>query len=239
MSTGIQTDRRELTAEEFKSWNEEMAHKHNPEEYHETKNLLVRWVEGARVRKLLKELKAGESDRVLEVGVGAGNILEKVESKHRTGLDLSSFLLSRARARLGSQVQLIEGNAEELTKHFATHSFDRVYSSEVLEHVQHPDRLLKGIAAVLDDNGIAVVSVPNESFIDALKSFLRLTGIHHLLRLNLSSIQGDEWHLHRFDRAFLKKLCSEHFTVQKIAAVPFPFLPLRYVATLTKAHVTR
>jgi len=227
-------DPQKLTSENFQRWNEEMAHKHNPGEYHDTKNMLVRWVEKSRVQKLIRQLHTAPDCRILEVGVGAGNILAQVRSHHRTGLDLSPFLLSRARSRLGSDVKLVEGNAEELTTHFAKGSFDRVYCSEVLEHVQHPDRVLHGMASLLSDSGIAVVSVPNESCIDVIKSFLRLTGIHRLLRLDLSSVQGDEWHLHSFDRTLLRKLCREHFTVQKISAVPFPFLPLRYVATLTK-----
>ncbi len=222
----------QMNREEFRLWNEEMAKRYDPEHYHESQQGFIRWVERSRVRTLLHLLEIHPSHRVLEVGVGAGNILEKVDAAERVGMDLSTFLLAKARKRLGESVSLLQGDAEELTRSFPRACFDRVYCSEVLEHVQHPDRVLAGIAAVLRPDGIAVVSVPNERVINRYKAFLHRLGLLRLFFPHIPVHMEDEWHVHVFDRSLLLRLSSEYFTVAQVAAVPSPLLPLRYVVKL-------
>lgn len=221
-----------MTDEEFAAWNEQMAKEYDPDLYHRSENRIVRWVEGRRVTRLLSLLDVRPEHRVLEVGVGAGNILEKVNAKERAGIDLSEHLLVKARARLGQQVHLLHGNAEELGTLIQPHSFDRVYCSEVLEHVQHPERVLQGMSDCLTENGIAVVSVPNESFINFLKGTLKSLQLFRILFPNMADHMEDEWHVHVFGRDLLNRLCSRAFTVEQIVAVPFWFLPIRLVARL-------
>ena len=219
----------QMSPEEFRLWNEELAKRYGPEHYHEAEQGFIRWGERSRVQTLLHLLEVHPSHRVLEVGVGAGNILEQVHAAERVGMDLSTFLLAKARKRLGESVSLLQGDAEELTRSFAPASFDRVYCSEVLEHVQHPDRVLAGIAAVLRPDGIAVVSVPNERVINRYKSFLHRLGLLRWFFPHIPVHMEDEWHVHVFDRSLLLGLSSECFTVSQVTAVPSSLLPLRYV----------
>lgn len=221
-----------MTDEEFAAWNERMAHTYDPEQYHESGNPIVRWIERRRVARLLKLLAPRLEHRVLEVGVGAGNILEQVRSKKRAGIDLSQFLLTKAARRLGPDVQLMHGDAERLREHVDARSFERVFCSEVLEHVRHPEKVLQGIADVLTDDGIAVVSVPNEHVINRLKSILKAMGLFRLLFPGMADHMEDEWHVHVFGKAMLLDLCSKAFFVERIDAVPFSFLPIRLVARL-------
>jgi 2-polyprenyl-3-methyl-5-hydroxy-6-metoxy-1,4-benzoquinol methylase len=221
-----------MTDEEFAAWNEQMAKEYDPDLYHRSENRIVRWVEGRRVARLLSLLDVQPDHRVLEVGVGAGNILEKVQAKERAGIDLSEHLLTKAKARLGSQVHLMKGNAEALETIVQPRSFDRIYCSEVLEHVKNPDRVLQGMAYALHDEGVAVVSVPNESFINLLKGILKSLRIFKLLFPNMADHMEDEWHVHVFGRAMLRRLCSQEFEIERIVTVPFPFLPIRLVAKL-------
>ena len=227
-----------MNQEEFSAWNEQMAHRYDPEQYHESGSRVVRWVERLRVRCILRLLDAWQESRVLEAGVGAGNILARVLSKRRTGLDLSPFLLQKAASRLGPDVALVRGDAEQLTRHFPPRSFDRVYCSEVLEHVQHPDAVLREMAAVVTGDGIVVVSVPNEGFINTVKGFLKAVGIFRLLLPVGPRHMEDEWHLHVFGREFLLSLARRHFMVECVCAVPSRFFPLRLVARLKPRRTT-
>ena len=221
-----------MTEAEFAAWNEKMAQEFDPDLYHRSSTGIVRWVEGCRVKKLLKMLGAETHHTVLEVGVGAGNILEQIASKSRTGIDLSEFLLKKARARLGPDAVLIQGDAESLTDHLKPQSFDRVYCSEVLEHVQHPEIVMQQMATVVRQDGIVVVSVPNEGAINALKGFLKKIGLFRILLPNVADHMEDEWHLHVFSKKYLKEIATPHFHIDSIARVPFPFLPIRLVAKL-------
>src|SRR5205814_221266 len=104
--------------------------------------------------------------RVLEVGCGGGNVLERVPGR-RFGIDLSPFILSKARARLHGAAQLVRGDAMRLP--FADGAFDRVFCSEVLEHVLEPEVVVREMRRVLAPGGFAVVSVPNEALINRVK----------------------------------------------------------------------
>lgn len=221
-----------MNKEEFAKWNEQMAHDYDPEQYHASPNPIVRFVERKRVQCILRLLGAAPEHRVLEVGVGAGNILVQVHARDLVGLDLSSFLLEKARKRLGPDATLILGDAEHLRAHVAPHSFDRIFCSEVLEHVQHPDVVLSEMADAIKADGIVVVSVPNERTINRIKAILKSLGIFRILFPTMADHMEDEWHLRSFDRAMLRDLASARFDIETIKAVPFPFLPIRLVAKL-------
>jgi len=233
MSSHSKTDRR-VDAHNFASWNDEMARAHDPDLYHTASPLPVRLLERQRVRKVIDLLGATPDHSVLEVGCGAGNVLEQVSGR-RTGIDLSPFLLQKARQRLGGDATIEEMNAESLT--FPDEAFDRVYCSEVLEHVLHPSRVIAEIRRVLKPNGVAVVSVPNEGLINAIKRrVFSVPGATWLLERRsgyaMPQHMEDEWHLHEMDEPTLRALVAPHFHVETLAGVPHARLAVRYVARL-------
>lgn len=69
----------------FRRWNEIVARKYDPEMFHRHPNRLVRWIEARRVRAIIRLLATRLTDGVLEVGCGAGNILDL--HTHRSLLD--------------------------------------------------------------------------------------------------------------------------------------------------------
>jgi ubiquinone/menaquinone biosynthesis C-methylase UbiE len=223
------------TQEQFIQWNETMAQKYDPEAYHLRSNFLIRWIERRRVKIILNFLNTAPHDKVLEIGCGAGNILEQVPSKHRHGIDLSTFLIKKSQGRLPSpQAILALSNAEQLP--FANGKFRKLVCSEVLEHVSSPRQVVCEMARVATSDAILVISVPNEVWIDHVKDIIRKLGLGQwLLKGKNGSYSSpeqmmDEWHLHSFDLALLKEISKNILVIHQTKAVPFSFLPLRYVA---------
>lgn len=206
-----------------------MAEKYNPDTYHQHINPIVRWVEASRVRCILRFLNTQNEHRTLEVGVGAGNILAQIPTAHRSGLDLSPTLLAQARARL-PDAQLIQGDAQQFPESLRQQQFDRVFCSEVLEHVPDPEAVVRQMASVLTKDGIAVISVPNEQVINRIKAILLKLGLLRRLFPGISTNMVDEWHLHLFSRKRLMQAVEGVFVVDRIQAAPFFWLPIRLVA---------
>jgi ubiquinone/menaquinone biosynthesis C-methylase UbiE len=223
-----------VSRDEFVAWNEIMAKRHDPDLYHTESPLPIRLLERRRVSVLIQLLDAQPNLRILEVGCGAGNVLDRVPTGTRVGIDLSAFLLHKAGQRLKKRASLLRMNAESLA--FADASFDRVYCSEVLEHVIDPTAVLREIRRVLRPNGLAVISVPNEDAINRLKrTAFRIPGVRRLVgasEYHMADHMEDEWHLHEFDRAMLEDVASGLFEMETLASVPTRVLPLRYVARL-------
>jgi len=228
---------------EFKAWNDAMAAKYDLERFYDHPSPLVRWVEGKRIGRIFALLAAGPCDRVLEVGCGAGHLLARVPAGRAIGLDLSEPLLARSAQRLDGHAILVQGDAQQLP--FRTASCDRVYCSEVLEHLPNPTAALAEVCRVLGRHGLAVVSVPNERLINAVKRLLRRTGLARLLLRERSTEYAmpermdDEWHLHVFDLASLLALIPSGFRVSRVEGIPFAWLPLRYVVRCEPATERR
>jgi hypothetical protein len=88
---------------------------------------------------------------------------------------------------------------------------------------------------VVARGGVAVVSVPNERLINAVKWVLRTTGLDRVLMraragdYEMPERMDDEWHLHTFDLAGLLALIPPGLSVTRVERIPFRWLPLRYV----------
>jgi len=100
--------------------------------------------------------------RALELGCGTGIFLLRVapSGARIVGLDLSEDLLGKARARVQglANVVLHRGNAEQLP--YASGSFDAVYGSSVLHHLDLGHALAE-VFRVLKPGGRSVFTEPN------------------------------------------------------------------------------
>jgi ubiquinone/menaquinone biosynthesis C-methylase UbiE len=213
----------------FILWNEEMAAKYDLQRYYETANLIIRYIEKKRIRLVRKMLSASEGDMVLEVGCGAGNVLEKMRGR-LVGLDISERMLKKCKLRL-KEASLIRADAESLP--FSDKSFDKIIASELLEHTRRPDLVLKEIERVMKPSGLAAVTIPNEPFINRIKEVLDRVGILNLCFKGIPKAMDEEWHLHSFTLRLLKGMVPQGLMIRRIKSVPFWFLPLRFCVLLS------
>jgi 2-polyprenyl-3-methyl-5-hydroxy-6-metoxy-1,4-benzoquinol methylase len=226
-------DVQKVTEENFEAWNEEMVRRYKTVLDNPSIGFVQRFIELARVRTVIKLLDVRETDEVLDVGCGAGNILENIRKGQLVGLDLSETLLAIAQKRLGSRARLVKGNAEDMVKLFPGEVFSKIFSSEVLEHVLNPGKVIEQIHTLLRADGVLVVSIPYERLIKAIKRTLIIFGLFRFFFPKYKKIQtAYEWHLHDFDLNMLRKIIGGRFLIQKVKGVPFWFLPLRYVILL-------
>ena len=212
-------------------WNEAMVDRYDIERYYERSHFVVRWVERKRIEALRSLANTRPGERVLEVGCGAGHVLQHFKGTRRTGIDLSTAMLARARRRLGDAVTLLQGTAEQLP--FQDGSFDVVLCTEVLEHTVDPARVLRELTRVVTPAGRVMVSIPNEATIDRVKRTIRRIPVLRTLLRTLAA-EGNEWHLHNFDRAQLDRIAVGTARIETLQGVPNNALAVRYVALLRR-----
>ena len=121
---------------------------------------------GRKLNRLALELfeaRAGEA--VLDVGVGGGGLLKRlnaVQPGRLAGVDISEAAVARARRRLGRDAEILQAAAEVLP--FENASFDAVASVSVLHFWPDLDPPLREIARVLRPGGrLVLVFEPPEA----------------------------------------------------------------------------
>ncbi len=111
--------------------------------------------------KEVVERVAGED--VLDVGCGSGTIVKRLLKKRKKviGIDIGKKFVGFCQSRYRSVI-FCEANAEFLP--FTTECFDTIVCSEVLEHLENPEKALKEFSRVLRPRGKLVLTTPNISF---------------------------------------------------------------------------
>jgi len=152
------------------------------------------------------------------------------------GFDISAELLKQIPHT--KNLKLVSGDSDELP--FRDSSFGCVICSEVLEHIKDNRPAITEIARVLDNEGIALITVPNWSCYDCLDgNFKIVTNSIKAVNAALKVIgrppiyqYGVDMHFHKmFPWQWRKKLESSGLEVVQDRAVwLFPYIPkFRYV----------
>ena len=221
----MSVDGAQRDARSFAEWNEAMVLRYDIDRYYQDAHPIVRWIEERRLRALHRLAAPRAGERLLEVGVGGGHVLQRFAETRRIGIDLSATMLERARRRLGPDVPLARADAEELP--FASASFDIVLCTEVLEHTRFPGRVLQELVRLCAPNGRIIVSIPNEVIIDRIKRELRrVPGLRRWLKVLAE--EANEWHVHRFDLKAFKRVAADTIDLVAVRGVPVNWLPVRY-----------
>lgn len=148
-----------------------------------------------RQRLMLRELRPAlcPGARLLDVGCGDGTFLARLAQRFGN-LELAGIDFS-AQARQGApeflRPRLRTGDVERLQDAYPEAAFDVVTSCEVLEHVEDPAAVMRGIAHVLTPGGLAVFTVP--------------LGMRHW-----SELDDAGHHLRRFELDEFSRLVEDH-----------------------------
>ncbi len=127
----------------------------------------------------------GPGDRVLEVGCGTAALSAAVAARGAdvVASDVSLRWLVLAQKRLAEtsagRVELVACAAEVLP--FADDSFDLVAASDVIEHVESPERFAREAVRVLRPGGLLFLATPNRYSL-GLEPHVRLWGVGYLPR---------------------------------------------------------
>jgi ubiquinone/menaquinone biosynthesis C-methylase UbiE len=168
---------------------------------------LFRWVDAAKIRILRKELACfTEDDVAIDLGSGAGAIP----------------------AKLGGGIICVDGNvalakicksrglttvAADLDKGlpFQDKSVSAAILIDVIEHVKHPDALIKELKRVLKDDGKLMVFTPAYDSIP----WLIAEQVHHILTKKKSD------HISPMTREALEYLMAENFSKYRVWRINF------------------
>ena len=123
-----------------------------------------RYADIKRLKYILKSLKKHfpVSAEILDVGCGNGIIARSVgkEGYQVYGIDISDKAINKARELTKlSNVKFDVISAEQLV--VEGKKYHAIICSEVLEHLENPEKLLQVLSQSLKENGILIVTVPN------------------------------------------------------------------------------
>jgi len=227
------TDILRVSKNNFRSWNENMIDKYDPDVYHTQSNVLIKIIIKMLCKSMLNCLKIQDRDKVVEVGCGAGNVLERLSiAGYLVGADISLKLLQKSKKRCSDNTNLVATDAEELP--FKSKSFNKILCTEVIEHLMEPEKCLVEIKRIATKDAVIVITTTNEPFVNKIKSIIWGLKFNKILfRKNDYKPQermDDEWHLHAFDPDSFKQILEKYFGVEKISFVPSKLFPIQMVA---------
>lgn len=113
-------------------------------------------VEDSTVELVNKYTKHFKKDfKILDVGVGLGRLLERINTQEKYGLDISLDYLKQAKIK-GIEVCLAK--IEDMP--YKEDLFDCVVCTDVLEHVIDLNESVSKIMKVLKEDGVLIIRVP-------------------------------------------------------------------------------
>lgn len=159
-------------------------------------NAIIEYEQRVRSAAVLRMLEPRAGERILDVGCGNGrDLIPLVRVGCRcVGVDYSPGMVEEARRDLSAAgaggVELLVGDATRLS--FGDGTFDKVFASEVIEHIPDWRAAIRDMARVLKPEGTLVLTTPNRH---SWYGFDRYALVEGLLRRRWNH-PYDEWKTH-------------------------------------------
>ena len=145
---------------------------------HTTGNWLYRKHLESFLDQMYRMLASTEPATVLDAGCGEGFVVDYLARRDAdlriVGVDLSAAAVDYAQAHFGDRARFRTGSVYKLP--FSDRSFDTVLCSEVLEHLDDPDRAVEELKRVA--RKAVLITVPHEPYFQWLNSLGRRLGIN-------------------------------------------------------------
>ncbi len=173
--------------------------------------------------------------RLLDIGCGAGAFAAGLrEARDRDGrrLEIWGVEMSPEAARLASEVmdRVLSGDFHHVEADLPRGHFDVIVLNDVLEHVIHPEELLRRIRPLLAAGGVVVASIPN------VRHFFNVVALAVHGRWDYTD-EGilDRTHLRFFTRSSMKRMFQENgYRVDRMVGInPTGSLKFKLVNLLT------
>lgn len=162
-----------------------------------------------RARMIIEELNPKLGEKIIDLGCGTGYYLFLLSNLY-TNLDLYGFdndqkAMQEAKEILFSKnIKFVTGDLHKMP--FEENSFNKVVMSEVLEHVDNDQQVLKETIRILKPGGLLVVSTPSKNFPFLWDPFNWI--LQHLFGMHINrGFWSGIWsgHLRLYDLKDLKK----------------------------------
>lgn len=179
---------------------------------HTTTNPVQKYLIERFYVKFIEEVRWVKPRRVLDVGCGEGFTLDRLH-KAKLGDKLVGIDFLKTAIEIGKKerphLDLKEGSIFDIK--FKDNSFDLVVCSEVLEHIEDPEKGLSELARV--SSKYVLLSVPNEPW---------FMGANLIRGKNLSRLGNDIEHINHWSTTAFKKFVSKHLKIVRVHQ-PFPW----------------
>jgi len=108
----------------------------------------------------LELLKPKKDEIILDAGCGDGALTLRIAKKAKQvyAIDIAKSAFAKAKKHAPKNLIFQKGNVEKLN--FKDEFFDKIVSVETLEHVIHPDKMLKELNRVLKTSGKLIITYP-------------------------------------------------------------------------------
>ncbi len=186
-----------------------------------------------RAKKIIEGLDLKKEERILEVGCGNGyylSLLNRLDlDLDLTGIDIDKPALIDAAKFIGDKsVKLILADGSKIP--FLNNSFDKVVMSEVIEHVDNEEVVLKEVFRVLQKDGILSLTTCNIDypfFWDPLNWILQ-----HFFNTHIKSgFWAGIWNQHSrlYKKNYIEKLVSRMgFEIDNVESLTYWCLPFNH-----------
>jgi len=218
----------------FEKWNEEMFRKHaTTDRYEEQINPVLRMLSTIRMKQIIRLVNAQPHEHILEVGCGSGQIIRRINKGKVLGIDYSSTAVSMAKRNTKDKeyVTVMKMDAQKIN--LPSNKFDKIICAEVLEHLEHPAKVLQGIRRIAKPGAKVILSFPNDRVLDKIRVILIKTGIFDILFKGADKHM--EWHIQKFTPKSFRKLLERNGLKVKrtYLSPPLVWPPYSYIVTAT------
>jgi 2-polyprenyl-3-methyl-5-hydroxy-6-metoxy-1,4-benzoquinol methylase len=164
-------------------------------------------IHNLRFQHLTTLMKDVSNKKILDAGCGEGYFLSKIQSKKKSGIELSEKRVSLAK-KLYPELNIQVADLKQLP--FNDNSFDVIICSEVLEHVSNFKQALKEFKRCIKPDGCIILSFPNEPMVGLGRLIIRRFPIHEVDHIN--SISPVD----------IKPIFGEKYVSMNVPPIPYP-----------------